>query len=414
MLDTQINNMSTTSILDQIINNKKAEEVANLNAVEIINNLFGELVDRERDVLIKRHGLHGESKETLESIGNDHNLTRERIRQIETNSVKKLQQLKNLEEYVNGLKNVIRLLLEEHGGMMEKEYLLEILVGFSLNSFRSEEKSENIHKNYLNFLITKLLHNEFEEENNHKHFKSFYKLKFHEISHLEELVDEIFSKIKENKRIHTTEELIKAASGMETYSKHKEKFDFEHTLDISNILNFDFFEENKELINQNKIIYSVLKAAKRIEQNKFGHWGVDNWREIKPKTINDKIFLILKNHNKPLYFVDIAKHINEVKFDNKIANAATVHNELILDSKYVLVGRGLYGLKDWGYKSGNVLDVIEEILEEAGGPLTRDELIDRVLKRRLVKKATIILALMNKDKFSKIDGRYFVSKKENM
>src|SRR3989339_149304 len=135
MLDTQINNMSTTSILDQIINNKKAEEVANLNAVEIINNLFGELVDRERDVLIKRHGLHGESKETLESIGNDHNLTRERIRQIETNSVKKLQQLKNLEEYVNGLKNVIRLLLEEHGGMMEKEYLLEILVGFSLTNY---------------------------------------------------------------------------------------------------------------------------------------------------------------------------------------------------------------------------------------------------------------------------------------
>ncbi|OGF28488.1 hypothetical protein A2331_05005 [Candidatus Falkowbacteria bacterium RIFOXYB2_FULL_34_18] len=406
MLDTQINNMSTTSILDQIINNKKAEEVANLNAVEIINNLFGELVDRERDVLIKRHGLHGESKETLESIGNDHNLTRERIRQIETNSVKKLQQLKNLEEYVNGLKNVIRLLLEEHGGMMEKEYLLEILVGFSLNSFRSEEKSENIHKNYLNFLITKLLHNEFEEENNHKHFKSFYKLKFHEISHLEELVDEIFSKIKENKRIHTTEELIKAASGMETYSKHKEKFDFEHTLDISNILNFDFFEENKELINQNKIIYSVLKAAKRIEQNKFGHWGVDNWREIKPKTINDKIFLILKNHNKPLYFVDIAKHINEVKFDNKIANAATVHNELILDSKYVLVGRGLYGLKDWGYKKGNVIDVIEEVLEEAEKPLSREEIIERVLEKRMVKKATIILALMNKDKFDRAGGRY--------
>src|SRR3989339_835502 len=390
MLDTQINNMSTTSILDQIINNKKAEEVANLNAVEIINNLFGELVDRERDVLIKRHGLHGESKETLESIGNDHNLTRERIRQIETNSVKKLQQLKNLEEYVNGLKNVIRLLLEEHGGMMEKEYLLEILVGFSLNSFRSEEKSENIHKNYLNFLITKLLHNEFEEENNHKHFKSFYKLKFHEISHLEELVDEIFSKIKENKRIHTTEELIKAASGMETYSKHKEKFDFEHTLDISNILNFDFFEENKELINQNKIIYSVLKAAKRIEQNKFGHWGVDNWREIKPKTINDKIFLILKNHNKPLYFVDIAKHINE----------------LIFDSKYVLVGRGLYGLKDWGYKKGNVIDVIEEVLEEAEKPLSREEIIERVLEKRMVKKATIILALMNKDKFDRAGGRY--------
>lgn len=407
--------MENVSILDQIISNRKAEEVASLDAVKIINNLFGELSDRERDVLVRRHGLHGDEKETLESIGGAHSLTRERIRQIETSSVKKLQLLNNLDEYVNSLKKVIYQLLEEHGGLMEKEYLLELLVSFSASNVNTEDRSQTVHKNYLNFLITKLLHDEFEEISNLKHFKDSYKLKHQTLDHMEELAEELLEKIKEAKRIHTTESIIKLARELESYKKHEEKLKTENTVDISHIFASDHFQEAAELINNHKPLYSILKAAKRIEQNNFGHWGVNNWREIKPKTINDKIYLVLKNHSKPMHFSKIADRINEVSFDSKIANAATVHNELILDNKYVLVGRGLYGLKDWGYKSGNVIDVIEEILEEAGRPLTREELIERVLERRLVKKATIILALMNKDKFYRVDGRYAMSRsnKEN-
>jgi len=406
VLSARIKNMDNISILDQIINNQKAEEVANLDAV-------GELSDRERDVLVRRHGLHGDTKETLESIGSAHNLTRERIRQIETSSVKKLQSLDNLDEYVSGLKKVIYQLMEEHGGLMEKEYLLELLVSFSAGNINTEDENRDVHKNYLNFLITKLLHQEFEEVNNLKHFKESYKLKHQTLEHMEELAEELLNGIKEAKKIHTTENIIKLITELGSYNKHKEKLNRENTIDISHVLGSEHFTEAADLVNNNKPLYSLLKAFRRIEQNNFGHWGINNWREIKPKTINDKIYLVLKHSGKPMHFSKIADRINEVNFDNKIANAATVHNELILDSKYVLVGRGLYGLKDWGYKSGNVLDVIEEILEEAGGPLTRDELIDRVLKRRLVKKATIILALMNKDKFGKVDGRYFISKKED-
>ncbi|MEK7097369.1 MAG: sigma factor-like helix-turn-helix DNA-binding protein, partial [Patescibacteria group bacterium] len=112
------------SILDQILTNQKAEEIANLNSVEIINNLLNELNERDRDILSRRFGLHGEEKETLENIGKIHNLTRERIRQIETTGVKKLRQLESLNEHIKGLKKVITQLLEEHGGFMEKNYLL--------------------------------------------------------------------------------------------------------------------------------------------------------------------------------------------------------------------------------------------------------------------------------------------------
>lgn len=398
--------MDNISILDQIISNQKAEEVAKLDAVEIINNLFGELSERERDIVIRRYGLHGSGKETLESIGSAHNLTRERIRQIETTSVKKLQGLNNLDQYISNLKKVILELLEEHGGIMEKEYLLDVLVNFSLNGIKPKDNDQAVHKNYLNFMITKLLHKEFEEINSNRHFKEFYKLKYQSIEHFEELAEAISEELKKLKSILRTEEVIDLTKRLETYNLNQEKLSTENNIDISKIFKSNLYVENTDIINLHKPLYSLLKASKRIEQNKFGHWGVHNWREIQPKTINDKIYLVLKNNGKPMHFAEIANKINEINFDGKMANPATVHNELILDDKYVLVGRGIYSLKEWGYQDGTVADVIVEILNESTEPVSRDEIIERVLAKRLVKKATIILSLMNKNKFEKINGKY--------
>jgi len=396
------------SILDTILENQKVEEVSKLDAIEIIDNLFGELSERERDVLTRRYGLHSGIKETLESIGGAHELTRERIRQIETTSIKKLQQLKDLKTYLNTLRKVILQLLEEHGGLMEKEYLLNLLVGFSLNSFNTKTPDEQTHKNYLNFLITKLLFDEFEEINSSKHFLGSYKLKYKDLDHLEAITEELLEKIKEAKETHSTETLISLMSDLESYKRHIDTIKAESTLDVAKFLKTDLFEEDSKTVNDNKVLYSILKAAKKIEQNKFGHWGVYNSREIKPKTINDKIYLILKNYNKPMHFAEIADTINKISFDGKTANAATVHNELILDKKYVLVGRGLYGLREWGYKQGTVTDVIKEVIIENGKAMTKEEIIKKVLEKRMVKKATIILALMNKDLFSKENNKYSV------
>lgn len=393
------------SILDKIINNQTAEEVANLNAVEIVNNLLSELSDRERDVLSRRFGLKNEIKETLEKVGGAHKLTRERIRQIESNSIKKLRQLDKLSEYVDVLKKVINELLEEHGGLMERYYLLEALVGFS--SEKGKEESEGIHKNNLDFLISKLLHNEFEEVSNSKLFLDFYKFKFQTLNHVEELASELLEKIESAKATLKTKEILELLGQMGNYEKNKEKFEIVNNIDVTRILK-NIRGDEAEAINNNKIFYSILRALKRVEQNKFGYWGIYDWRDIKPKTINDKIYLILKNNGKPLHFTEIAEKINEVGFDDKKANAATVHNELILDEKYVLVGRGLYSLKEWGCKEGTVSDVIKDILETAGRPLSRDEIIEKVFEKRMVKKTTIILALMNKDVFVKENGKYSI------
>jgi len=397
--------MSNISILDQIINNQKTEEVLRLNAVEIVSNLFNQLSKREKDVLTRRFGLHGNGKETLESVGAAHGLTRERIRQIETSGLKKLLQLKELEGYVNNLKSVIAQLLEEHGGLMEREYLLDVLTGFS-----ADGNDKVVHKSHLDFLISKLLINEFERTAASRNFKNSYKIKYQALDHLEELADELVIKLQELRKTLQTEELIDFLTKFESYDKHKEKFEINYNLDLSSVLNKGLFRENAEVINNQKVLYSVLVALKNVEQNKFGHWGIYNWREVKPKTINDKIYLVLKNEGKPLHFVEIAKRINEIGFDKKSANPATVHNELILDNKYVLVGRGLYTLKEWGYNKGTVTDVIVEVLSQSEQPLTREEIVEKVLEQRLVKGTTVILALMNKELFEREGNKYKLKK----
>ncbi len=394
------------SILDRILDNRQTEEAANLDAVEIINNLFNQLGQRENDILARRFGLRGMGKETLEQIGKIHKLTRERIRQIETSGIKKLKMLKDLDAHLNGLKNVITNLLEEHGGLMEKEYLFKNLANFSVGGAKNKE-NESKHKLHFDFLISKLLHDEFETSGDSEHFKECVKLKYKSLEHLEILAKELLEKIHEMKKIFMTEEIIGLSKELEFYKNNQEKFNSGRNLDMSEILAGDLFKENADVVNENKAIYSIMRAAKKIEQNKFGFWGVSDWREIRPKTINDKIYLILKNSGKPMHFAEVSEMINKINFDGKKANAATVHNELILDEKYILVGRGLYGLKEWGYQKGAVADVILKIMSEAGVPMSREEIVNKVLEQRIVKKTTVNLALMNRDKFEIVsDGKY--------
>jgi len=378
-----------------------------LDTKEIVKNLLSRLSKKERDIISRRFGLKKNKKETLETVGKLHNLTRERIRQIENATIKKINQLKDLEESVGSLKDKTGQLLKEHGGLMEKEYLFHVLNTFSPVDNKSEEYMTE--KNHYDFVLSRLLNDAFEELKVSSQFKDAYKLKHETLDHLEELAGELVKQIKGLKRTVKTKDVIDLVIGSDVYAKHKERFDVPSTIDISSFLINDLFNEEHDLIHDNKVPYSILQALRDVEQNKFGFWGIHDWGEIKPKTINDKIYLVLKNEGKPMHFVEIAGKINEISFDTKKANPATVHNELILDERYVLVGRGIYGLKEWGYKEGIVSDVVREILKESG-PLTKEEIVEKVLENRLVKKTTVNLALMNKEMFEKTGDKYQVKK----
>lgn len=342
------------NLLTKIIKEEKVEELARLDSINIVESLFSELLDREKDILIRRFGLKGEKGETLEKIGNLHKLTRERVRQIEAASIKKIKKLESLENSISALKDAIYNILNEHGGLIKRDYLLDILTVLvlelnnnSTNDDVDQEKNRLKYRNHFNFLISKLLSDDLDFVDNHDKFTPAIKLKDEKVDHLEELASNLLNDVDRLQKTLSTEELISLLKNSDSYSKYTDKLSRPDSPDISKIFKSKVFPDKAEIINSEKILYSLMQLVKDLERNKYGDWGKADWHEVKPKTVNDKIYLVLKHEGSPLHFTEIANKINEMKFDKKKANAATVHNELILDDRYILVNRGTYGLKSW-------------------------------------------------------------------
>jgi DNA-directed RNA polymerase delta subunit len=125
------------------------------------------------------------------------------------------------------------------------------------------------------------------------------------------------------------------------------------------------------------------------------------WRHINPKSIRDKALIVLRKEGKPMHFVDIATAITDYAFDAKKVTVQAVHNELIRYPQFVLVGRGLYALKEWGYQDGTVTDIIESLLKKKS-PMTKQDIMKGVLKQRQVKKGTISLNLQKNPQFVRV------------
>ena len=377
------------SILDKIIESQEKQQAAAFNSDELVANLLKNLSTKESDILSRRFGLMGKDKETLEQIGKYYNITRERIRQIETATIKKLKELKELRDEVDSASHHVTHLLENHGGIMEEGYLLD-----KINQTSSSDNSHRASQ----FVLNHLFKDKIENVKADADVLSGWKLPVVSLDMIKEAVRELTQLIEREQKLLKMEEIFSQFLNSGFYQSNKDKI---------LALRLGTTEEEQDL---NNIIHSFLRIAKKIDQNILGEWGLGHWHTVKPKRMSDKVYLILKKHNKPLHFTDITSLINQEKFDQKVAYPATIHNELILDDRYVLVGRGIYALKEWGYKPGTVIDTIVDILTKADQPLTKEQIVKAVLDQRIVRKSTIYLALTNKDKIKKLpDGRYTIN-----
>ena len=150
-----------------------------------------------------------------------------------------------------------------------------------------------------------------------------------------------------------------------------------------------------------------LLISKRVGKNPLGEWGRQESPHVRIKNTRDFAYLTLKRHGSPMHFTEVAKGIE--KLFGRETHPATTHNELIKDSRFVLVGRGLYALKEWGYEPGVVREVIKGIIEREG-PLSREDVIERVKRERYVKDATISVNFRTVCLRDSSDGRYSLSK----
>ena len=152
---------------------------------------------------------------------------------------------------------------------------------------------------------------------------------------------------------------------------------------------------------------NYVKLSKRFVKSPFNDTGLADWSEVNPKTARDWAYLVLKRADRPMHFSEIAKLVGNHR-KQKYTNLQTVHNELIKDNRFVLVGRGLYGLREAGLIPGTAREIIAHVLKKEG-PLHSREVVNRVREQRVLKEGTILINLQNKKYFECLsDGRYSV------
>ena len=338
----------------------------NQNAEILKNAISGSLEiieqDREKEIISRRFGLNG-TKETLEQIGEMLSITRERVRQLEKAILIRLQiaaEENQIPELAAAEKVLIRN-LTEMGRVAKISDLADKVY---------ERPATASEKTGLYFIATFSKNLAVVEEND-RYNAAVGIAEYGDSKAIKGRVDEIVKVIKENKVPMTLEEL-------------DSKLSYEHP---------DYI----------KATASISKLLATLN----GVWGLTKWPTVNPKNIRDKIFVILEAKKEPMHFSEIADEIARSNFKRKNVTSQAIHNELIKDSRFVLIGRGIYALNSWGYKKGTISDIIKSILEKSDKPLSREKIVRQVLKVRKVKETTILLNLQNKALFKKVDKNLY-------
>jgi len=349
---------------DQTVKSDGGVTDEQLNLPQIIEELFMVLTGKEREVITKRFSLDNEPRQTLEKIGQHFSVTRERIRQIEKIAIGKLKRTVNNTK-LKTINDLSLEILNKNGGVMKESLLISEILN---NLFLSESPIDaHIVKLSLN------INQDLIKSEKSNLCEAFWRLNNIELKNLKEVIDKSIKYLTKTKDVVSSDKLSKELTGQ---------------------INIEGLEVNPTLVS------SVLEVDKRIKSTEDG-FGLMSWRHINPKSIRDKAYIVLKKADKPLHFVEISNRIISSEFDKKIVTTQAVHNELIRDEQFVLVGRGLYALKEWGYKKGTVSDIIEHLLRKKS-PLTKQEIIQGVLKQRQVKKGTISLNLQKNPNFVRV------------
>ncbi len=329
--------------------------------------LMSALSNRSKEVIGSRYGLGKNSERmTLEAIGQHYGITRERVRQIENHSIAAIRKSKYYSEEKIAF-DELEQLIHTLGGVIVEQDLLDHI---------SKDKSI---QNHINFIL--VVGHPFKKVKEDDDFRHRWYVD-------EELSNKVHSSLKKIYENLKDEDLIPETEMIKAFMDHVK----------------DLAEKSKS----EEMVRRWLSISKRIGKNPLGEWGKTSSPNISTKGMRDYAFLVIRKHGSPIHFKEVARIIGEV-FKKK-AHVATCHNELIKDPRFVLVGRGLYALSEWGYMSGVVKDVIRKVLEKHG-PMTKEEIIDKVMKERYVKENTISVNLQNSKYFKKNnEGKYIAVK----
>ena len=331
---------------------------------EATKKLFGVLPKRTKDVLEQRFGLGKNSARlTLEAIGQKYGITRERVRQIEADGLGRIRKSPAMAE-LGSVFEALEAYFNKEGRVLKEGAVLEALAPHPK------------HANHVYFLLS--LHNPMVRLHESDEFHDRWALGVESDADARKSLDGAVDALRKTGKPVQENELfeILSASAKNVFGGSP----------------------------QDAVLGNWLGLSKLISTNYFGEWGLVEFPEIKPRGVRDLSHMVLSRLGKPLHFSAVADEIG--KLVGKKVHTQTVHNELIKDERFVLVGRGLYALKTWGYSPGVVRDVICDLLKK-NGPIAKEKIISAVLKQRFVKPNTVFINLENRKYFKKSpDGKY--------
>lgn len=334
----------------------QANTVTTLNTEQFVQDILSTIDrEREREIIARRFGLF-DRKETLEQIGELLGITRERVRQLEKAVIARLKAQTEQGQIPHVIEVETRLIsyLQNNGGAARIATLSAEFTG-------ENSRTDQSRVAFLSALCPQLI---LVEDTDHFNQAAVVRANYDEKA------------VKET--IHAVIATVKKAGEPQTAE------------DIADALSSD------------SAAIDALASISKDLATLNGLWGLVKWPTVNPKNIRDKIYVILKNNGKHMHFSEIAEAIKDSDFKRKDVTTQAIHNELIKDKRFVLIGRGIYALREWGYQKGTVADIITEVLREAGEPLHRDEIVKRVLKSRFVKETTILLNLQGKNQFKRV------------
>ena len=335
-----------------------------------VNNLISDLKPRQREVLVGRFGLSGGEKQTLASLGEKYDITRERVRQIEEEALRMAKDRLDQEKAIGEIAKSISGHLNNLGGLRRDDLFIQ-----ELKALLKDKNLHHWHLRFLSEIFGQPLYYPADSD-----FHNFWYLEVKTIPLVARFISKLESLISNKK-----DDLVV-----------NKKFDLY------------FVKAAKTHKLPDFVGLNYLSISRRFGINPFGDWGLNDWEETNPKTVREKAYLVLKKQEAPLHFREIAESINKGNFVGRAAHPQTVHNELIKDKRFVLVGRGIYGLAEKGFVPGIAREIIAQTLKE-NGPLHLQKLTELIHLQRFLKDNTILLNLQNKKYFKKLkDGRYYI------
>ena len=328
---------------------------------------------KERLILMRKFGLDGNKETPLQKIGKEYSLTRERVRQIETQALMRFRRLiVGNEVYMNVLQES-KNILESHGGILGEDALISKIINKNLFKFSKQELKLIL---VSDFDITYLKRN---KEIN----KAFY---------IEPLYEDLLTKIV----LFTLQHFKERNHSQDLYEFISELKDYfaEDTKDIPSLKN-DLFYVN---------FFNIVKNITILD---WKIWLLE-FDDINPKTVKLKMLYTMRRLNKPIHYQELPVKILE-RFPGEVTKINTIHNELVKNNDlFVNQGLGLYWLKERGFQGGSVKDILIRIFKKNNHPMTAKELTREVLREKMVSPNTVILNLQKfKDDFQRVDkGTY--------